>query len=625
MLAALAALTHTSQASEVTPAQLGEQLYKKHCAACHDNGIDRAPLVDDLKRLSAHQILLTLEIGRMQPQASAMSKDEKALVAGFLAGEGEQDYSWIEDAMCSDKPETVSDNSTVHVDGWGFDNNNTRLSPYATSGINKANVGKLKLKWAFGFEQVNDMRSQPVYTEDALFVGSRSGHVLALDPKKGCVKWQTRIMGPQRSSLTLGEVDGERALMFSDELANIYALRARDGKQLWKRDAALFPTSLVTGASSYHDGVLFVPISSYEIAAAGMPGFPCCRSHGGVVALDADTGKEVWTWHSTEHAKPTRKTEAGTQLWGPSGAPVWTTPMVDTKRGLIYVGTGENTSKPATDSSDAIFALDIKSGKPVWHFQAIANDVWNAACLNGGEACPEDEGPDFDFGASVILTKDSKGKDVLLAGQKSGEMFALDPDNKGKLLWRNRISLGTTNGGIHWGMTVHKGKVFVPVSDPEREIPGYTPRPGMYALDIDSGKTLWQKSVERGCKFDMQYAPKIGLEQMRSGKKRSLKDRYACSFYYGLSAASTGTPGIVFSGGLDGKLRAYDMDSGEILWQVATAVPYKTVNGLDAHGGAMDSAGPILGNGMLFVNSGYSLFGQLPGNVLLAFEIEDDK
>lgn len=608
-------------ASDISPAQMGEQLYKKHCAVCHDDGIDRAPLVDDLKRLSAHQILLTLEIGRMQPQSQAMSKDEKALVAGFLAGEGEQDTRWLDDAMCSSKAQITNDKANVYVGGWGIGQHNNRISDFASSGINKDNVGKLKLKWAFGFERVNDMRSQPVYTEDALYVGSRSGHVLALDPQKGCIKWQTRIIGPVRSSLTLGESNGERALIFSDELANVHAVRASDGKKLWKTQASLFPTSIVTGASSYHDGQVFVPISSYEIAAAGMPGFPCCRSHGGVVSLNANTGEKIWTWHSMENATPQRKTSTGTQLWGPSGAPVWTSPMVDAKRGAIYIGTGENTSKPATNSSDAIFALDMKTGKVRWQFQAIANDVWNAACLNGGEACPEDEGPDFDFGASIMLSRNSKGEEVLLAGQKSGEVFSLNPDT-GKLHWRERISLGTTNGGIHWGMVAHNNRLFVPVSDPERDIPGYTPKPGLFAMDIDSGKTLWYQAVERGCEFDKQFTPKIGLEQMRSGKKRSLADRYACSYYYGLSAAVTATPGVVFAGGLDGKLRAYDMQDGKILWQFATAIPYKTLNGLDAHGGAIDSAGPILGNGMLFVNSGYSLFGQLPGNVLLAFEVE---
>lgn len=615
-----------SQAGQLSPAQIGEQLYKTHCAACHDQGIDKAPVVDDLKRLSAHQILLTLEIGRMQPQASNMSKDEKALVAGYLAGSGKQDTRWLDDAMCSDKPQPTSNTSEVFVDGWGIDKNNTRLIDNATSGISKANVGQLKLKWAFGFDRVNDMRSQPVYTKDALYVGSRSGHVLALNPDTGCIKWKTKIMGPVRSSLTLGEVSlngkKQRTLIFSDEMANVYTLLASNGEVLWKKDVAVFTTSIVTGATSYHEGQLFVPISSYEIAAAGMPGFPCCRSHGAVVSLDANTGEKRWVWHATEQASIQSKTKAGTAMWGPSGSPVWTTPLIDKKRGVLYIGTGENTSLPATNSSDSIFALDLKTGSVAWTFQATANDVWNAACLNGGEACPENEGPDFDFGASMILSQDSKGKAVLLAGQKSGEVFSFDPDNKGKLNWRKRISLGTTNGGIHWGMSVYDNQVFVPVSDPEREIEGYTPRPGLYAMDIDSGKTNWKQAVSRGCEFDLAFAPKIGLEQLRSGKKRSLADRYACSWYYGLSAAVTATPGLVFAAGLDGKLRAYDMADGKILWQTKTAIPFKTVNGLNAHGGAIDSAGPIMGDGKLFVNSGYSMFGQLPGNVLLAFEIE---
>ena len=609
-------------ASELSNGQKGEALYQQNCAACHDTGVDKAPKVDDLRGLSHSQILLTLEIGRMQPQASGLTKDQKSWVAEYLAGGTEVDNSWLEAGRCQAYPQEAAPDSKVYSANWGIGQHNNRLQTAELAGINKGNVAKLKLKWAFGFNKVTNMRNQPVYTEDALFVGSKSAHVLALDPKTGCVKWQTQTASGVRSSLVLGSVNGERALFLADELANVYALEAKTGKLIWKVNVGLFPTSLVTGTPAFSDGKLFVPISSYEVAAAGMPTYPCCRSHGAVMSLDAETGKTQWVWHATEQAKILGKTSQGVPMWGPSGAVVWTTPTVDKQRGVIYFGTGENSSEPATDTSDSIIALDIKTGLLRWKFQALAGDIWNAACLNGGEACPKDAGPDFDFGASVILTQLPNGKAVLLAGQKSGEVFALDPDSNGQLMWRKRLSMGTTNGGIHWGMVQYKDQVFVPLADPERDIPGYTPKPGLYALDINTGKVNWAQPATRDCDFDMAFAPKIGLEQVRSGKRRSLKDRYACSWYYGLSAAPTAVPGVVFAAGLDGKLRAHDMDNGKILWQTDTAVEFKTVNGLQAHGGAIDVDGPVIGNGMLFINSGYSMFGQLPGNVLLAFELD---
>lgn len=609
----------SNASAELSNAQKGEQLYKQHCAACHDVGVDKAPKVEDLQRLSKSQIMLTISIGRMQPQAAALSKDERSWVSEYLSGGAEVDNTWLESARCDKFPETIDEKSKAYSANWGIGEFNNRLQK--DSEITTSNVGKLKLKWAFGFSKVNDLRSQPVYTEDALYVGSKSGHILALDPETGCVKWAKQTAAGVRTGLTLGSINGERALFFADELTNVYAFKASNGEQIWKKNFSIFPTSLITGSVSYHDGRLIVPVSSYEVAAAGMPGYPCCRSHGLVISLDANTGEKNWEWHATEQAKPQGKTSKGVTLWGPSGAVVWTTPTIDPERSVVYFGTGENASKPATDTSDSVVALDLDTGKLKWKFQALANDVWNAACLNGGEACPEDMGPDLDFGASIILTKLKDGRSVLLAGQKSSEVFMLNPEN-GELYWRKRLSLGTTNGGIHWGMVTENDRLFVPLADPERSIPGYVPRPGLYALELATGELAWEKPVSRGCDFDMEFAPKIGLEQVRSGKKRKLEDRYACSWYYGLSAATTAVPGLVFAGGLDGKLRAYDMANGDIKWQTRTAVPFKTVNGIAAHGGAIDVDGAVIGKNKLFINSGYSMFGQLPGNVLLAYELE---
>jgi polyvinyl alcohol dehydrogenase (cytochrome) len=269
----------------------------------------------------------------------------------------------------------------------------------------------------------------------------------------------------------------------------------------------------------------------------------------------------------------------------------------------------------------------MDTGELAWRFQGTENDVWNAACLNGGANCPENPGGDFDFGASVIIADWPGGGEVLLAGQKSGEVFALNPDTaspNGELYWRKRISQGTTNGGIHWGMALSGSRLIVPIADPERDHrPDYTPRPGLYAVDLESGELLWEQPVSRGCELAEGDKPKIGLESMRSGNQPDLARMYRCSFYYGLSAAATVTPELAFSAGLDGKLRAYDLGSGEILWRTDTARPIDAGNGVSGHGGAIDVSGQVIADGWLYVQSGYSMFGQLPGNVLLAYRVRE--
>ena len=88
------------------------------------------------------------------------------------------------------------------------------------------------------------------------------------------------------------------------------------------------------------------------------------------------------------------------------------------------------------------------------------------------------------------------------------------------------------------------------------------------------------------------------------------------------SAAVSAIPGAVFSGSVDGHLRSYATKDGSILWDFDTMGPYKTVNGVEARGGSMDGGGPAIANGMVFVNSGYVIWGGMPGNVLLAFSVD---
>ena len=588
-------------------------LFRTACANCHEVPETKAPPTATLRQLPAARILMAMELGKMQPQAAGLAPQQRVDLSRWLAAEEDAKRdAWIAERACArETPVPVTGRGN-----WGLGRDNRREA--VDVAIGRGNLDDLELQWSVALPAVTTMRSQPVVAGDTVFLGSKGAHLLALDRRSGCVRWSLATDAPVHSALTLDRTpDGVATLFFADELAMVYAVDATTGRLRWRERVKWFPTSIVSGPVAYHDGRLYVPLSSFEVAAAGLPTHECCRSHGGIAALDATTGKALWRYDTTPHAMRTTVTRDGTQLWGPSGAPVWNSPTVDATRGVLYFGTGQNSSSPATDTSDAIIALDLATGERRWIFQALADDAWNAACLSGGASCPVENGPDFDFGAAVILLRRPEG-DLLLAGQKSGEVFALDPDRKGAVVWRRRVGSGSSNGGIHHGMATDGQRVYVPVADPERRIAGYVPKPGIYALDVDDGELLWSHPVERGCVFDPADAPLIGLAEMAQGKAQR-SPWPACSYYYGPSAAAVVANGIVYAGALDGRLRLLDADGGQALRVIETNRPYRAGNGIDGHGGAIDVGGAIVEGNQLFVLSGYGMFGQMPGNMLLVY------
>jgi polyvinyl alcohol dehydrogenase (cytochrome) len=612
---AMLAWTASAHASATAPDDTAA-LYKTTCAICHEVPETKAPPTDTLRRLPASQILMAMEFGKMQPQASALKPEQRVRLAKWLAAEEDaRRDAWIAAKACAgETPVTVTGR-----ENWGLGRNNMRQAEGARIGVN--DVARLELLWSIALPAVTTMRSQPVVAGDTVFLGSKGAHLLALDRNSGCVRWSFRTDAPVHSTLTLDRTpDGVNTLFFADETATVYAVDATRGTLRWRERVKWFPTSIISGPISYFDGRLYVPLSSFEVAAAGLPTHECCRTHGGIAALDALTGAAVWRFDTTPHAAKTVTNRDGVQMWGPSGAVVWNSPTIDSKRGALYFGTGQNSSSPATDTSDAIIALDLKTGAKRWVFQALANDAWNAACLSGGASCPAENGPDFDFGASVILLERREG-DLLLAGQKSGEVFALDPDRNGAVVWRKRVGSGSSNGGVHHGMATDGRRVYVPVADPERKLAGYVPKPGVYALDVNDGSLLWSHPVQRGCTFDPKDAPLVGLAEMAKGKSER-SPWPECGYYYGQSAAAVVANGVVYAGALDGKLRLFDAKSGDLLRVIDTRRAYQASNGVEGHGGAIDVGGAIVNGDQLFVLSGYGMFGQMPGNMLLVYGMQ---
>ena len=584
----------------------GELLYDKYCAACH-TGIDKesGPQLTSLRMMSRTQVQFALTQGKMREQAAMLESEQLDQLIDYVSPR--HALSWSPENFFCDDRSIRANESDVVINSWGFDSRNTRFQPETT--LNSNNIGRLELSWVFGLPDVAEVRSQPVVTKNTVFVSSVSGHLFALDRNVGCIKWHKTPADTIRTPLSIGSVRGRPALYFggtANQGNYIFAADAENGAELWRKEVSLFnPGSLLTGGIVQHRDKLIVPISAMGVGFAMNPQYECCKSHGGVRALDANTGAILWTLRMTAEAQPTYKNSVGVQQWGPSGAPVWTTPAIDPKRNLIYVGTGENTSTPATNTSDAIVAINIHDGSVKWIYQGTAGDAFNAACLMNGPNCPKENGPDFDFGASPILAKTPSGVDILLAGQKSGVVHALNPDD-GELVWQTEISKGSALGGVHWGMAVSGSAVIVPINDPGSfALLGGEPKPGVYALDIETGVQKWAHRAVQDC------TPAIDADTPWP----------ECHPRYTFSAAASTGGDLAYTGSLAGDAYAFNVTTGAVAWRYQTAKSFDTVNGIPGHGGSIDNPGVQAAGDMLFVQSGYSMFGEMPGNLLMAFKL----
>jgi polyvinyl alcohol dehydrogenase (cytochrome) len=578
---------------------LGKVIFANTCKACHGNpAFPKATSLEVMVNMQPRAIFNTLDNGKMKEQAKAFSKEQREAVAQYISQKLLRVTVMPKEAYTKF---TFSGGSKLYdCSGWGGNLKATNYRTSEQSGITRDNIGSLSLKWAFAYPDASDMRSKPAIMGKWLLAGnSASGDVYAIDRLTGKLGWHVTASNGIRSGIVVAKRGNTYTAYFADGATYVYALDVRNGKILWSTKAGVGDLAMNTGTVAVYGGKVFVPISSLEVLAAMDGNFNCCTTSGGVAALDSKTGKLLW-YHRVIPGKATARNDKknGKPFFGPSGAPVWSSPTVDVKRNLLYIGTGENYSLPATTSSDAIQAVNMSTGKLVWNFQATEGDAWNMACpvlVN----CPGSNGRDLDFGMAPLLVSGKDGKQRLLAGQKAGVVYALDPQN-GKLLWKTRIGKGGALGGVHWGMAADSENVYAANADnpvalnmDDSTLKG---SPGIYALDIITGAVTWSAPT-----------------QQVQGVKKYLSIN---------SAAPVITQGVVFAGANDGYLRAYDTKDGKVIWSYNTAQTFQTVNGVPGNGGSIDSASPVLADGMLYVNSGYSLFGQKAGNVLLAFSVK---
>ncbi|MCB1748615.1 MAG: PQQ-binding-like beta-propeller repeat protein, partial [Gammaproteobacteria bacterium] len=423
---------------------------------------------------------------------------------------------------------------------------------------------------------------------------------------RGCAHWAFHAEGRVRSNVAL---EGD-TLVFGDLLANVYGLDARTGRLRWRTRVDWTPGARITGNVTLDAGQVFVPVSSLEEVQAMRMDLPCCTFRGAVVALDAATGEVRWKTHTIEqYAEYLGENDMGVARFGPSGVPVWSGIAVDRKRGVVYVGNGNQFTEPRVDESDAVMALDIATGAKRWVMslapvQMGGADIYHLACeawwdeerKNCSPENPEGHG-DRDLGAPPLLVERADGREIVVAGSKDGMLYALDPDNAGQVLWSVRVGRGGEAGGIEFGIAADGRYAYAPVTDIDIDLAS---RGSLTAVDLVTGEPAWRVD---------DIAPRC------AGKPTP-----PCG--NGVATPPTVAGEVVLVGLLDGTLRGYRRDDGSAVFVLDTAQDFAGVNGRSGHGGALGNGGPVVAGDYVYLNSGFNILNVgLPGNVLLAYRL----
>jgi polyvinyl alcohol dehydrogenase (cytochrome) len=565
--------------------------------------VEHAPSRSELAAQFPNVITDALKTGKMQAMASGLSDEDIGAVAAFITGQPpEARFDLAKEALNTCPAGARFNPAGPSWNGWSPDKQNTRVAVGAT--INVANAPRLKVKWAFAYQ--GGRYGEPTIVGNRVFVTSSSGQVYALDKATGCVAWAYRARGAVRVTVSVGrnpKAASGWAAYFGDMSRNEVAVDAASGKELWVSNIDPGPRGILTGAPALWGDTLYVPLSSFEEGVAGLSVYECCKQRGAVAALDISTGKIRWKSYTIPTAPaPFKKNAAGTQMYGPAGAAVWSAPTIDPKRGVLYVATGDSYTDVDEDWSDAVEAMDLKTGKIRWAHQMTDKDNFLVGCppQRPGPNCPTPNGPDFDFGSSPILkhlapSKGEKGgKDILLAGQKSGQVYGLNPDD-GSFIWQTRIGKGSALGGVEWGMSADDANLYVGIAD--------RGMPTLSALRLTDGALVWRHRAPEPAKCS--FAGRCGN---------------------GYSAPSTLAGGVLFGVNQDGHIRAFEARSGKLVWDYDTeGTHYDTVNGVkNQRGGNLDATGLAVAGGMGFIMAGFNgaSGSSGPDNVLLAFSVD---
>jgi polyvinyl alcohol dehydrogenase (cytochrome) len=446
-LLAVASLLSLSTSFAQTPAtaEQGAKIFEQRCKSCHDPAVERAPSKADLAKRPRGDIVRALTSGLMMPMAQGLSAEQISAVATSLTPGGAELSGGA--PSCKSNPHL-----TAGKTDWpsaGVDAASSRYQP--NPGLKTKDIPQLQLKWAFSMTG----GGQPTVIGDWLFVTNRGGQFYALDAKTGCVHWVVNdIVSRTTPVVARSAISPSGWVTFVGVSSRaVKAFDAQTGAVLWTSPVLEeHPASSLTGSPVIAGDQLFVPISSIEEAFAMRKDYVCCTFRGALAALDLKSGKLQWkTPMITGPLQTLHRDGQSKDLQGPAGAAVWASPTVDAKRGQVYVVTGDSYTDLDTDGTDAIVALDMKTGSVKWRNQVTAHDNFVMGCgpksLSGN--CPTPVGPDYDFGVTPILFDLKHGKQALLTGQKSGVAMRSIPTPAhccGRPPWATVRRSGESNG-----------------------------------------------------------------------------------------------------------------------------------------------------------------------------------
>lgn len=468
--------------------------------------------------------------------------------------------------------------------------------------LSAANIGNLTTKWVF--TTAGDVSATPAVDADTVYFPDWAGNLYAVDKLTGALKWQASIAAasgvPYDKARATPAVTNDKLIIGTQGSVfvpgggpggKVLAFNKFTGALVWSTTVETHPAAIITQSATVFDGRVYVGVASQEEGlAAFVPGYTL-SFRGSMLALDLNTGAVLWKTYTA----PSGYT--GNAVWGSS-------PAIDTQRGQVYIATGNNYSVPqsvldcvaaangdpaatsaclpADDYFDSIMALDMKTGAVRWVTRAIPYDAWTVDCIpffGDGDLCPSPAGPDYDFGqAPALFTVKPSGKaksyDLVGAGQKSGQYWALNPDT-GAVVWVTQAGPGGTAGGLQWGSAVDGKRVYTANAN-SNFVPYNGATSGVWSgLDAVTGQILWQTRPPDGGST---------------------------------SGPVTTANGVVFGCSLDpqGHMYALNAASGAILWSFTS--------------GGSCLSGAAISDGMLFWGSGYSNFGfGTPNNKLYAF------
>jgi polyvinyl alcohol dehydrogenase (cytochrome) len=615
-------------APSLTGGDAGQAVYQQRCAVCHDHPQERIPPKSLLGTRTHDFIVNALTKGLMQGQATGLSSAEIDAVATYIISEyrasrppGTQVSNLEEPDLHANICKHPAPRFTLSAHDWnGFspDLENARFQ--RRPGLRAADISRLKPKWIFAYPGTMAY-GPPSVVSNRVFIGTVTGSVLSLDAKTGCTYWATELGAPVRTPVLVGrwithfKENGSRlrfAAYFGDATARVHAVNAETGEPLWsvKVDEHAFAT--ISGTPALYRGKLFVPLTSGEGSMGPRSDYSCCTFRGGIVALDAYTGKRLWKSYTiAEVPKPFKLNAAGTQLYAPAGVGIWSALTVDVKRGLVYGTTAESKTALSVDTSDAIMAFDLDTGARMWATQATANDNWIQGCEGEtpGANCPDPLGPDADFDTPAMLPTMRGGREIIIAGQKSGQVDVVDPNNSGKILWQNNLAHDAdvppgvilrdrAQPGVVFGLAADDSKVYAAIADPGSNN-GHMPL-GMYALSLVDGHVVW-------------HTPGAPVPSCSWGD-------HGCTGAQ--RTAVTLIPGALFAGSANGHILSYAADDGRVIWDFDTAHSYDAVNGVKAQGGSIEGIATAVVGGTLYVMSGYATYGGGNGDALIAFTVD---